>query len=342
MRFSELSPNRENASIDEIKVAMECTPRKRVYIRLNAIRSLLLGYTNEQVVELFVVSLRTVQLWINRYNQGGIDALLWRPISGRPRKIELKQVSPCLLSVIKNPQQEGEHHWTGVKLHGYLKETFKVELSYRTCLNYLHELNINLRYPRKWSQKQDELKRAKFLENIKDIRSDDTVRLWFCDECGVEGDPRPRRRWVVRGSKPKIPYTGLHIRNNIIGAVNPDSGELFSLIFDGCDTSVFQYFIDHLANAIPRNKNQRNILVLDNASWHKAKILNWHHFEVLYLPPYSPDFNPIERLWLNLKAKFFADFIAKTNQQLTDRICEALNYFMKQSNETASICAFTK
>ena len=57
---------------------------------------------------------------------------------------------------------------------------------------------------------------------------------------------------------------------------------------------------------------KRRLLILDNASWHKAQRLNWHHFEVHYLPGYSPDFNPIERLWLRLKADFFSDFIAKS------------------------------
>jgi len=42
------------------------------------------------------------------------------------------------------------------------------------------------------------------------------------------------------------------------------------------------------------------------------------------LPPYSPDLNPIERLWLLLKAEWFADFFAKNREQLIDRIDQAL------------------
>ena len=46
---------------------------------------------------------------------------------------------------------------------------------------------------------------------------------------------------------------------------------------------------------------------MDNASWHKSKSLRFGAFEPTYLPPYSPDFNPIERLWLILKAEWFTD-----------------------------------
>ena len=64
------------------------------------------------------------------------------------------------------------------------------------------------------------------------------------------------------------------------------------MIFDGVDTDVFQYYLDYLAQEIPAVDSKRRLLIVDNASWHKSQRLNWHHFEVHYLPGYSPDFNP--------------------------------------------------
>ena len=85
--------------------------------------------------------------------------------------------------------------------------------------------------------------------------------------------------------------------------------------FDGVDTDVFQYLY-FLAEEIPPLDSTRRLLIVDNASWHKAQRLNWHHFEVHYLPGYSPDLAPIERLWLRLKVDFFSDFIAKSPSNL--------------------------
>jgi hypothetical protein len=82
-----------------------------------------------------------------------------------------------------------------------------------------------------------------------------------------------------------------------LGAAGPEC-----LIFDGFDTDVFQYYLDHLAQEIPRLDSKRRLIVVDNVSWHKAQRVHWHHFAVHYMPGYSPDFNPIERLWLRLKA----------------------------------------
>ena len=104
---------------------------------------------------------------------------------------------------------------------------------------------------------------------------------------------------------------------NVIGAVCPASGECCTMIFDGVDTDVFQYYLDFLAEEIPPLDSKRRLLIVDNASWHKAQRLNWHHFEVHYLPGYSPYLNRIERLWLRLKVDFFSDFIAKSPEQLT-------------------------
>lgn len=89
---------------------------------------------------------------------------------------------------------------------------------------------------------------------------------------------------------------------------------------DGVDTAVFQCFLDEFAKTVPKKEGLRQLLILDNASWHKSKHLNWHHFEPKFLPGYSPDFNPIERLCLRLKADWFWDFIARTEQELSDRL----------------------
>ena len=342
MRTPEVQPNAENATLEELRVAMEASPTKRGYIRLNAIRLLLSGTARAAVCQIFCRSDRMVRLWIELYNQGGIDALRTRKPGGRPRKVKLARVRDLLVPVLENPAQAGVVHWTGVKLHGYLQEQLCVELGYRTTVRWLHELNYHLRFPRPWPERQNEHERQAFLERLRDWAADPSVKLWFSDECGVEGDPRPRRRWVQPGQPRTVPYLGDHVRQNVIGAVCPQSGELFSLIVDGVDTDVFQYFLDHLAETVPKQAGVRQFLVLDNASWHKATRLNWHHFQPVYLPGYSPDFNPIERLWLRLKADWFWDFIARTDEELIDRLCTALRSFMDQPGKTASLCSIRK
>jgi hypothetical protein len=199
-----------------------------------------------------------------------------------------------------------------------------------------------LRLPRTWPERQDEATRKAFLAALDALQQDPAAELWFADACGVEGDPRPRHRWVARGSRPRVPYLGDHLRGNVVGAVCPQSGQCFALIFEDVDTDGFQLFLDQLAQAVPPQAGKRRILVIDNASWHKAERLNWHHFEPRYLPAYRPDLNSIERLWLRLKAHWFADFLTRTPQALLERLVSALNAFLEDPPTVASQCAFRK
>src|SRR6187431_386230 len=63
--------------------------------------------------------------------------------------------------------------------------------------------------------------------------------------------PRPRSTWALKGSHPLTKQTGAHVRLNVIGAVAPATGACSALIFDGCDTDVFQVFLDTLAADAP-------------------------------------------------------------------------------------------
>ena len=321
---------------------MDAAPNKRSYVRLNAIRNLLLGYDRQSVCNIFARSDRLVRLWIHAFNESGIDGLITKPRSGRPRKVKLQKLKDLLVPVLEDPSKAGEVHWTGVKIHGFLKKQLSLELGYRTAIRWMHEMDFDLRVPRAWPHKQNEEYRQEFKEKLQQWAQDPQIELWFCDESGIEGDPRPRRRWVQPGKIRTCPYQGRHIRQNVIGAVAPQSGALFSLIVDGVDKDVFQFFLDQMAQAIPCKPGKRQMLVMDNASWHKSKSLNWRHFEPVYLPAYSPDFNPIERLWLRLKADWFYDFFSKTTEELTDRITLALRSFIESPNKISSICSFRK
>jgi transposase len=344
LRTIEQEPNAENATIEEIEVAMEAAPNKRSYIRFGAIRLLLKGVNRADVCMIYNRSDRMVRLWIEMFNRGGIDALATKKSDGRPRRVKMERLRDLLVPVLEDPAQAGQRHWTGVKLHGWLLEQLQIDLGYRTVLRYLHQLNYNLRVPRAWPDRQDEEKRADFLLALRELcdtpsAEGKTVELWYGDEAGVEGDPRPRRRWTQRGSRPTVPYLGSHIRANVVGVVCPANGQCFTMIYDGVDTDVFQHFLDELAISVVDDPSKRRILIVDNASWHKSKRLNWHHFEPMYLPDYSPDFNPIERLWLRMKCDWFSDCIAKSRDELIEHLCAALNAFMSDPVTVASQCA---
>lgn len=321
---------------------MDCGPDGKAFRRLSAIHLLLLGGDYHLVLRHSRVHERTFRLWIERFNKQGIDGLIYKPQAGRPRIIPAARVESDILPLVDDPSLADHTHWTVTKLCGWLREEKQLDLSYRTLVRYLHEHNYARRIPRRMPEPPDrddwEKQREIFGGELINMLEDPACDVFFGDEAGFEGDPRPRAKWVKRGSRPTQGYFGGHVRQNVVGAVNPATGQLVSLIVPHCDTQVFQLFLDTMAQEAPSAPGGRVILVLDNASWHKSKSLQWHHIEPVYLPPYSPDFNPIERLWQHLKSHYLAGYITKYGDDLNEKIFTSIRTLLDRPETIRSVC----
>ncbi len=110
----------------------------------------------------------------------------------------------------------------------------------------------------------------------------------------------------------------------ILSSVRLDGSTAAMVIEGATDTTVFQAYVQHIL--IPRLR-PRDIVVMDNLAPHKhpeiLQMLERAGFEVWYLPPYSPDFNPIEKMWSKIKA-YLRKAKARTSRALLRAIARAL------------------
>ena len=291
-----LIPNPGNASLRELKGAGKVGTFE-TGVRCNAIQMLVVGIPREQVCRALQITERSLRTWIRLFNEYGIDGLIVNKRPGRPHIIG-KEKAIELSDLIGNPQKADREFWTAKAFHGYICGAYAVECSYQTVVRFFHEQGYVLKVPQPWPDRQDEALRHAFLDKLRMVSEQEDTEIWCGDESGFEGDPRPRRRWDKKGHKTRSTKNGDHLRMNALGMVCPRSGEFFAIEATHVSSDMFQAFLDEADNGLTFTRN-RNVLILDNASWHKKKSLQWHHFEPFYLPPYSPDFNPIERLWLN-------------------------------------------
>lgn len=326
----------ENVSIKELKDVARVGSSETA-TRCMAIQMLLAGAERQLVCDALVVSDRAVRKWIRLFNNSGVDGIIVNKRPGRTAIIRGDQANE-LSSLIQNPERADRTFWTAKAFHGYISDTYQVECSYETVVRFFHREGFALKVPQPWPDRQDESLREHFLQTLERLYHNETVDIWFADESGFEGDPRPRRRWDKKGNKTRITKNGDHLRMNVIGMVCPRIGEFFAIEASHSDTDTFQAFLDEASKTIDFQRT-RNILVLDNASWHKQKKTDWHAWEPLYLSPYSPDFNPIERIWLIMKARWFNNHVCKNLDQLIDRLDKAILDIINNPNQTQKTTA---
>ena len=127
------------------------------------------------------------------------------------------------------------------------------------------------------------------------------VRVFCEDESRFGLLPVQRRRITLTGVKPVGPVQYQFENFYVYGAVEPTTGESFFLELPQLNSTNFQIFLTEFAH---HYQDSLNIVFMDNGSCHKAKSLVMPaNMVCLFGPPYSPELNPIERLWQALKAQ---------------------------------------
>ena len=146
----------------------------------------------------------------------------------------------------------------------------------------------------------NEEKRAAYQELIKDIPPQSLV---YIDESGIEMSDCKDRGWGKKNEKLVGKKSGKYYeRTNIIaGYVNHKS--IAPMIFNGsCNTKLFETWVEEF---LIKELQAGQFVVMDNAAFHRSQkardLIQSVGCKVIFLPPYSPDFNPIEKFWANMK-----------------------------------------
>lgn len=159
--------------------------------------------------------------------------------------------------------------------------------------------------------------------------------LMFEDEAGFGRINKPKRCWCIKGIRPVVPCHRIREYVYSYGAVCPNDGEFFSLVLPYSNTECMNVFLRELSNEYA---DKNILLVADNATWHKSKKLDIpKNIELFALLPYTPELNPIEMIWDELREKFFRNELFQTLNNVVDRLCEGLLHISNDKNKVKSI-----
>ncbi|ACP37771.1 IS630 family transposase [Saccharolobus islandicus] len=267
----------------EIRKLISKKPKGLNETKARAILLHLEGMKISQIAKILQVHKSTVYRWVKEFEKEGEKCLFYKQRKGRNKKVNEREISIQEL--------QGKTIW---EAKAYIEEKFNVKISY-SLENSEKEVKNSLH--KTLQDRQEETNRCRLRERLKGVIKKG-VKVFFMDECGIRHDPSRVRRlglYVVKTDYPSV-------KVNVLACIPLFDGKpCFMLTYSNVDSRVFVNFLYLL-----RVRNSGNIvLIRDNAKFHKNayvfSVASRLSITLLFLPPYSPDLNPIELVWKDLK-----------------------------------------
>jgi len=165
-----------------------------------------------------------------------------------------------------------------------------------------------------------------------------SLRILFVDEARFGRMNRIRPCWAPIGTRPEVAAQLIREYIYLYGAVSPKDGICVYLIMPTSNTACFQAFLDMLARKFAR---QDILLVLDGApNHHSDNLAVPDNITLLYLPPYSPELNPKENLWDEIREKVFKNYALKSMHAVRAKLKQAILYIERNPKLVRSITSF--
>jgi hypothetical protein len=171
----------------------------------------------------------------------------------------------------------------------------------------------------------------------REAHSDKRITLWFEDEARIGQKGRVCHRWWRRGERPPglcdRRYTWVHL----FAAVRPATGERFALVMPVVSTEAMNIFLAEFSERLAADEHA--VIALDQAGWHGSNdLLVPGNVTLAALPPYSPELNPVERLWLYLRERHLSHRLLDDSDAIVDACCHAWNQLTPE--RVRSLCNY--
>lgn len=304
------------------------------------------GLSVSEIAEEFGYGEAWVREWIHRFNQKGVEGLYDHPRSGRPREVDCVGQSILRAQIQQSPPCSGLNFgiWTIISFTFFLKEQFNLALSPSTVRHWLKKLGFRWKRPRLSTPKRRDPDAQDRIEAIKTSiakATPDTVILAE-DETEFHLVPVLRAMWAAIGKQVRLPTLGRgNPKSFLFGAVNLITGQLHTLIAPYKRTGWFVALMERLVDAYT---DRPILLLVDQGKIHTSKavatFLQAHpQVELLFLPKYDPQANPIERIWGYFKDTVVASRYFGTLQKLEEAIRRACRELTHQ--KALNLCGKT-
>ena len=287
---------------------------KRQADRVKAVIALSKGWSAVQVAEILLFDEKTSRHYFDRYQKGGLQALLDDNYSGAEPKLDTHQMSQL-------EDYLEEHILPDAKsVIAHIYKQYKVRYSLSGITDLLHRLGFSYKKPTHVPGKQDPAQQQVFLEEYEQIKADKGKNdpIYFADATHPQHNSIASYGWIKKGQEKALKANCGRQRLNINGAINIETLEPTTGFYDTINADST---IDLFSKIEAKHPEAKTIYVIvDNARYYRSRLLKEYtgdtKIKLIFLPPYSPNLNLIERYW-----KFFK------KQVLNNRYYETFEQF---------------
>jgi transposase len=279
-------------------------------IRKRAVQRVEAGESPEDVVRTLGFCRATIYNWLAKYREGGTEALKAKPLFGRPPKLEGKHLQWLYKTIAgKNPLQLDFEYalWTQEMIGELIKRKFGLHISNVSVGRLLKKLGFSAQKPLRRAYEQDPEAVKAWLEveypKIKAMAKRKKADIYFCDEASVRSDYHSGTTWALKGKTPVIKTTGARFSVNMVSAISP-KGTMRFMAFEGKMNAVkFCEFLKRLTH----KAGKPIFLILDGHPIHRSTAVTKlvssmkGKLSMFFLPRYSPELNPDELVWNEVK-----------------------------------------
>lgn len=286
------------------------------------------GYTWAVIAAVLYCSSRTIARWKNRFEQGGVPALMGQS-KGTPPLFSrhwatwvvhwVTEQTPRLYGFVRS-------RWNCALIVLLLRRWHHLEVSRETVRRWLHREGLVWRRPRPVLRRQDPRK-EEILRGLRklllELPDDETV-VWE-DEVDINLNPKIGCMWMRKGEQAAVVTPGDNEKCYLAGSLHWRTGKL--IVSEGRHRDGV-LFVEHLNALRRRLRHYRKIhVILDNAKFHYDSQVLWeflgehgNRFVFHFLPKYAPEFNPIERVWWVLHEQITRNHQCRSLEELVDLV----------------------
>ncbi|NJK83667.1 MAG: IS630 family transposase [Saprospiraceae bacterium] len=288
-----------------------------LYVRITSILMLSEGFSVFQISNILGIDDNSVYRYQKAYNELDLTVFLSRDYQGYFGKLDSVQLGKLCAEL------NSKLYTSTQEVCLYVQKTFGVKYSCQGMCHLLERLGFSYKKTKSVPCKADKSKQEAFLEQLAVLLAEEDTVVYYTDGVHPTHNTRSLNGWILKGEEREIPTVSGRDRVNINGAVNARKPcEVFIEEGKTIDAQNTKALYEQLIQANPTAK--KIYVIADNARYNRNKVLQeWLEntkIVQVFLPPYSPNLNLIERLWKFTRKKIIDPIFYRTKEEFRTAI----------------------